>query len=180
MKGTIFNSLADFVIETFGVAAWDTCVEKLNSSNQGIYTSFESYPDEELLSLVDIACEAFKLDKKEVVFGFGKYLFGKLIEKHPGFISEDMDLRAFLKSIEDVIHVEVKKTYQGSYLPSFDYEDHQENILVMNYHSKRKLCILAEGLIYGASERFNEKIEIHHPKCMHDGTDHCRLEVEFL
>lgn len=177
MKGAIFISLGNFVEENFGIDVWNSFLDKLDSPNNGVYLSIENYPDEELFALVGIAAEALDLPAEKVVQTFGKYLFGQLAAKHPVFIQEGMSLKEFLISIETVIHVEVKKAYATNSLPEFDYEDLADNQLVMKYTSERKLCHLAEGLIEGAAERFNEPVEIKHPVCMHDGHDHCRLEV---
>ena len=86
-------------------------------------------------------------------------------------------MKRFLLQVDEVIHKEVKRINPDVYLPEFEYIDPAPNELIMLYRSKRKLCALSEGLIQGAANHFDTKVEIKHPVCMHDGHDHCRLEI---
>ena len=62
-------------------------------------------------------------------------------------------------------------------LPSIKCERIGDEQLVIDYRSPRRLCVLAEGLIYGAAEHYNTPIKIEHPVCMHRGSDHCDMRV---
>jgi len=177
MKGVIFNILEELVIETAGMQVWNDVLAATNS--EGIYTSGDSYPDEELFGLVGEICKALNMDLPTVVGIFGEYLFGQLDARHPMFVEQAPDLKSFLLSVDTVIHGEVLKLYQNPNLPKFAYSQHDDDTMTMHYTSPRKLCILAEGLIRGAAKRFNTDIEINHPVCMHHGADHCELKVSF-
>ena len=176
MKGVIFNVLEELVIETAGMETWNNILE-LTGSN-GIYTSGDSYPDKELFGLVGEICKALNMDLPTVVGIFGEYLFDQLDARHPMFVEKSTDLKSFLLSVDTVIHGEVLKLYQNPNLPRFAYHDTGDT-LIMNYTSPRKLCILAEGLIRGAAKKFATDVEISHPVCMHNGADHCQLNVNF-
>ncbi len=176
MKGVIFNVLEELVIETAGMDAWNNVLAA--TGYEGVYTSGDSYPDEELFALAAEICKVLNLDLATVVGIFGEYLFDQLDARHPVFVQQSSDLRSFLLSVDTVIHGEVLKLYQNPNLPRFSYRD-EGDTLVMNYTSERKLCILAEGLIRGAAKRFNANVDITHPVCMHDGAEHCQLNVRF-
>jgi hypothetical protein len=109
---------------------------------------------------------------------FGNYMLGRFADIHPEFFA-DHTAKSFLKSVHDVIHVEVRKLHPDVVLPEFTYEDPADNALVMHYHSPRKLCQLAEGLIEGAAKQFDIEVSIKHDICMHDGADHCELGLVF-
>ena len=143
-------------------------------------TAGESYPDEELFSLVGCISEKTGLAIETLVGAFGERLFKGLAERNPSFIKTESTLKGFLKSVHDVIHIEVRKLYENPNLPDFEYEDNSDNTLLMRYRSPRKLCILAEGLIRGAALHYDTRIDIKHPICMHKGSDHCDLIVRFL
>lgn len=175
MKGVIFNVLEELVIEKAGMEGWNNIL--LKAGSDGIYTSGDSYPDEELFGLVGQICEALNLDLPTVVGIFGEYLFDQLDARHPTFVKNSTDLKSFLISVDTVIHSEVLKLYQNPNLPRFNYIDAGDKNLTMHYTSPRKLCILAEGLIRGAAKRFGNEISIDHPICMHNGSDHCVFHV---
>ena len=178
MKGVIFNILEELVIDTAGITAWNAILETLTL--KGIYTAGQSYPDEELFALVGEISTRLNQPAADVVGHFGEYLFHQLNQRYPEFTTEQPDLRAFLKSVHDVIHVEVRKLYETPNLPTITCHEPSEDLLVMEYHSPRQLCILAEGLIRGAATHYKTPIEMTHPVCMHQGADHCDLVIRFL
>jgi len=176
MKGIVFTSFNDMVEEKFGLETWDKLINKVNPESQGIYTAGGTYKDAELIAYVNELAELTKIGQPELIEAFGLYLFPVLASKYPNFLQQP-SLKEFLKSIDKVIHVEVNKLYPEASLPTMTYEDPSPNELVILYRSPRKLCSLAIGLMRGAAEHFHNSISIREPKCMHHGSDHCRLEV---
>jgi len=179
MKGVVFNILADMVEETAGLEVWNDIVEQVSPS-KGAYTAAQSYSDEELFALVAAVCDKLQIPREDAIRAFGQFMFGQLASRYPVFVEQQPDLISFLKSVDSVIHVEVEKLYSSPHLPEFQYSEPRPGKLVMHYHSERKLCFLAEGLILGAAEHYGSKIELNHPVCMHQGADHCELEVEMI
>lgn len=175
MKGVIFNVLEELVIETAGMESWNAILAA--SGSDGIFTSGESYSDEELFAIVAEVCKALDMPAEKVIGIFGEYLFDQLDVRHPSFVAHANGLKDFLMSVDTVIHGEVLKLYTNPNLPRFEYQDRGDNELTMHYRSPRKLCILAEGLVRGAAKRFGQEITIEHPICMHNGADHCQLDV---
>ena len=71
-----------------------------------------------------------------------------------------MSLFPFLDCLEKYIHPEVLKLYPGAELPTFSSEMKNENEMLLNYMSSRKMSDVAIGLIKGASKYFKEDVEI--------------------
>lgn len=179
MKGVIFNVLEEMVVQQCGIQVWNEVLDETGDVD-GIYTSGDSYPDEELFALVETVCAKLDQPMATVVQAFGVFLFDQLAARYPIFVENEDNLRDFLKSVESVIHIEVKKLYDSPNLPNFTYDESDADTLLMQYRSPRKLCILAEGLIRGAAAYYDTEIEIGHDVCMHKGADHCDLKVRFL
>lgn len=177
MKGMVFNLLNELVENEFGFETWDAVLEKANPKSEGIYTSGAVYEDSEMVDLVTALSEELNTSVPDLLRAFGSFMIGKFAGMHPEFFQTSA--KEFLKSVHDIIHVEVRKLHDGVILPDFDYEDPGLQGLVMLYSSPRKMCHLAEGLIQGTSKHFETPIIIAHTACMHDGQDHCRLELEF-
>jgi len=178
MKGIVFTLLADMVEENFGLEAWDALLSK--TGLDGIYVSTESYDDEELFKLVGAAHEATGIEVNDLVKAFGKFSFSKFQKMHPDFCDPEYSLKQFLLTVDQVIHVEVKKLHPDAMLPSFDYVDESDSELTMLYNSPRKLCMLAEGLIAGAAEYYKTEYELTHDECLHEGHDHCKLHLTMV
>lgn len=178
MKGMVFTMLGEMVEERFGIDTWDDLIDITDPASGGAYVATDVYPDEELLAYVTAMSERFDIPAKDLVFAFGEYLLARFVGIHPEFFDGHI-AKSFLKSVHDVIHVEVRKLHPDVVLPHFDYEDDVDNELVMLYRSPRKLCALAEGLISGAAKHFDERIDCVHDICMHTGSECCRLELKF-
>lgn len=178
MQGSVFTCFSDMVIDGLGMMAWSELLDEVKPESGGVYTNNQSYADEELFALVGAFCKKTNMPVTDAVTAFGKYLFTSLYRAAPAGVKQVDDLIEFLLMVDSVIHVEVKRIYPDAYLPEFTYEKTDDpNKLVMLYKSKRKLCHLSEGLIAGAAEQFGSECTITHDVCMHDGADHCRLEL---
>lgn len=178
MKGVVFNILEDMVTEQGGLLMWQKVLDK--AGVEGGYTAVSTYSDDELFSVVGAVVEELNVPAEEVISAFGVYMFGQLARRYPVFTESCSDFFSFLESIDSVIHLEVKKLMTETNLPSIRCTRESDTQLLMDYRSPRKLCILAEGLIYGAAEHYGCKIKIDHPVCMHKGADHCDLQVSLI
>ncbi len=178
MKGIVFTILCEMVEEQFGYDVWDQLIETTAPASEGVYVSTGAYPDSELLNYIAAMSESTGLDAQVLVRGFGNYMLGKFAAMHPEFFANH-DARSFLKSVHDVIHVEVRKLHPDAVLPDFTYQDAPAGGLTMIYRSPRKLCALAVGLIEGTAAHYDTTIEIAHPVCLHTGGTYCRLELDF-
>jgi len=175
MKGIVMNLLAEFVEQQLGMAAWN---ELLSSTGYaGSYTSAETYPDEELLTLVQQVSQQTQIPVDDLIFQFGRFMFPEFVQRYPELVNPSSELIPFLLTIHDVIHVEVKKLYPDAQVPHFEYEQENPHHLKMFYHSGRKLCRLAEGLVDGAARHFDTTYSLEHEVCMHRGASRCELVV---
>jgi hypothetical protein len=102
-----------------------------------------------------------------------------LAERYPVFFAGHASALPFLLTLNDIIHVEVRKLYPGAEVPQFDFETPQPGVLVMRYRSARSLCWLAEGLIEGAAEHFGERVDISQPVCKMRRDPVCVLSCSF-
>jgi predicted hydrocarbon binding protein len=131
------------------------------------------------MAFVTELSEITKVEVPALVKTFGEYLFIHLYNSSPSNLSHINNLKDFLLSIDGVIHKEVKRVHPKAYLPTFKYNETPNGDLIMFYQSKRKLCHLSEGLIFGAAKHFQQSIKISHPECMHDGAERCKLIISF-
>lgn len=177
MKGIVFNLLNEMVEEEFGLAAWEQILD--DAQSKGIFVATETYHDNELLSLVASAEKVSGISANELVRSFGAYMIPKFAQQYPGFFERHNDVKEFLLTVDQIIHVEVRKLYPDAGLPEFTYQDFNDRDLTMLYRSPRKLCTLAEGLIDGAAKHFDQTYTMQHDVCMHRGSDHCELNMRF-
>ena len=78
----------------------------------------------------------------------------------PHFFNNVESTFDFLDTIDRHVHIEVKKLYHDAELPSFETKRISKNEMKMFYRSGNPFACLAEGLIEGACEHFNEVITV--------------------
>lgn len=178
MKGMVFNIFTEMIEEKFGFDMLDQLIENTKPQSAGIYTSGETYPDEEIIAYVGELSRLTDIQVSDLVTAFGQYMMQQFSKSHPQFL-EGKTAKEFLLDVHDTIHVEVKKLHPDVITPHFTYEEPAPDKLIMYYSSPRKLCHLAEGLIAGVAEVFNTSIRQQQTQCMHSGDEHCRFELEF-
>jgi len=178
MKGAVFNLLNELVEEKFGFSAWETMLQETGCD--GVFVSSQTYEDGLLFELVGAAHKLTEIPVWDLVHTFGQYMAPAFARDYPVFFENQKSLKSFLLTVDRTIHVEVRKLYPEAHLPEFDYKDEADDELTMIYRSPRKLCALAEGLIQGSAEYFDERYELKHDVCMHQGADHCELQLRFL
>ena len=175
MKGIIFQLLEDVVVDAYGEATWDELLDA--AGLDGAYTSLGSYDDAELTALVAAAAEKLSLPDGEVLRWFGQRAIPGMARRGPEFFTAHQTTVAFLLSLNDVIHPEVRKLYSGAFCPHFVFTSPPDGSLTIGYRSPRQLCDLAHGFIFGAGDYYGESLVVQHRACMHDGADSCLIAV---
>lgn len=170
MKGIVFTEFFEMVEQKFDYEMVDSLISTTDLPSGGIYTSVGTYSHTEMVNLVVNLSKQTNIPLPDLLRTFGGYLFKTFTKTYHHFIKNAPDSFTFLASIHDYIHVEVKKLYPDAELPHFDIIRPDENTLVMNYSSARKMSDLAYGLIEGCLEYYNEKVLITKEELAEDGS----------
>lgn len=159
MKGLVFTEFFNLVEDSFGEEVSDQIIEDSidELSTEGSYTSVGNYDYKELVSLVVSLSQRTKLPIPSLIKTFGKYLYKVFFKKFPIFFENKNNVFLFLTSIDNFIHVEVKKLYPKAQTPKFSFIK-EGNTLFLLYESDRPFADLAEGLIEATVENSSEKI----------------------
>lgn len=175
MKGIIFNLLEDVVVDAYGETAWDGALEA--AGLDGVYTSLGNYGDAELADLVSAVGSALSAPDDDVLRWFGQRAIPGMVKRWPGFFTPHLQTIPFLKTLNSVIHPEVRKLYAGAHCPHFGFTSPSEGSLLIGYRSPRKLCGLAHGFILGAAEHYGEALSVGHLECRDEGSERCLIAV---
>jgi hypothetical protein len=175
MKGLVFTEFIEMVEGKFGDEMVEDIIELSNLESGGAYTSVGTYPHEEMVSLVSNLSLKTDIPIETLLTVFGKYLFGVFETKYSAFFTHIKTGFDFLETIENHIHIEVKKLYPDAELPTFKTTRLDENTLEMIYSSERKMSALAKGLIEATFEYYQENINIDQEVLNSEAT-----EVKFL
>ena len=175
LKGVVFNLLEQVVSEEAGEAAWEQAVAE--SGVEGAYTSLGTYSHGELAGFADSLSAQLDLDPDETVRWFGQRALPKLAATYPQLFESHKGTLAFLGTLNDIIHPEVRKLYPGADVPVFDYRLVESDRMLMGYRSRRGLCFFGHGLIEGAGTHFGENLKVAQTTCEKRGDSECVFEV---
>jgi hypothetical protein len=145
----------------------------------GSYTSLGSYPDDDLVRLVRAASAEMGWSVPETLRWFGRESMPLLADRYPQFFTPHVTTRAFLLTLNDIIHAEVRKLYPGAHVPVFDFDTSSPELLVVGYCSERRMCALAQGFTEGAADYFEETVAFEHAACTHRGDSKCVFHLRF-
>ena len=177
MKGILFNLAEEVVSDAYGPDTWDELLR--TSSIDGAYTSLGNYPDAEFTRLVGAAVTVMKLSEAEIVRFVGAGAIPLLAQRFPEFFEPHRSTEAFVLTLNEIIHPEVRKLYPGAEVPQFEFDHDARGDLLVTYRSARKLCALADGFIRGGAGYFGESVAVDHLWCMHRGDESCQLRCSF-
>ena len=156
MKGEIFNLLEAFVVAQFGEVVFERILERSHErlTTREAFVGPGTYPDQDFMTIFLEATLQTGVSAGVAQFEFGRFCFPRLVSKLPKGMIASAGARDFLKSIHEVIHVEVRKIYRDAEPPNFTYAEPDAKTLVMTYRSRRGLFDLVEGLIAGCAEYY--------------------------
>jgi hypothetical protein len=132
-----------------------------------------------MLEILRVTTNKLGIQTATILRLIGQYTFGQLANRYPNFVEPYDDAKKFLMTVDGIIHVEVRKLYQETQLPVFQYYDNAQDLLTITYYSKRKLYSFMEGLIEGVAQHFAVKIHQNHEIFEKDGEEFFNLNLKF-
>ena len=171
MKGVIFCEFLDLVEEKFGLEMVDQIISSSDLESQGVYTAIGTYSFSEMLQLLQHLSERTGISTDNLLLVYAEHFFGVIEDSYPGLLATYKDPIEMISSIEDHIHVEVRKIYPEAELPTFKVIEKTKNSLILNYKSSRAMHHFGLGLMNKTFEYFNSTASIVLEKIKEDGTE---------
>lgn len=175
MKGIVFTEFLEMVEEMFGLETVDNIIEGANLKSGGIYTSVGTYDFIEMQELLTRLSKVKNIPINDLIYTYGLYFFKILLAHHPDIFDRYENPLLFIASVENHIHVEVRKIYPGAELPSFGILVQENNYLEIIYTSERAMYMFAKALIQKSFEYYNKDVKINYDLLKADGT-----QVKFM
>ena len=175
MKGIVFTEFLDLVEEKFGLEMVDDIISQSKLESEGVYTSIGTYSFSELLQLLQNLQTKTGISIDNLLLIYGEHFFSVIETNYKDLLSSYNDPIEMLASIENHIHVEVRKIYTDAELPTFIIKEKTKKTLILIYKSSRSMHHFGLGLMNKTFEHFNSKATIILEKIKRDGT-----EVKFI
>jgi hypothetical protein len=175
MKGIVFTEFLELVEDKFGLEMVDNIISSSELESEGIYTSVGTYSFSEMLQLLEHLSHNTGISIDNLLLVYAEHFFSVIEDSYPGLLATYKDPIEMISSIEDHIHVEVRKIYPDAELPTFEVVEKTDTSLVMIYTSSRAMHHFGLGLMNKTFEHFNATATIALEKIKEDGT-----EVRFI
>lgn len=170
MKGIVFTEFLEMVEKKFGYATVDAIIEESNLPSEGSYTSVGTYDYGEMVLLISNLSDKMNLPIPELLRSFGGYIFDTFLKSYPSFFERSENSFEFLESIDNHVHIEVKKLYPDAELPRFETNRVSDDTLEMIYSSTRKMGEFAIGLIEKTMAHYGEPMVMNSQILESDGS----------
>ena len=170
MKGIVFTEFLELVEDKFGLEMVDRIISSSELESEGVYTSVGTYSFSEMLQLLQHLSENTGISIDNLLLVYAEHFFSVIEKSYPGLLATYKDPIEMISSIENHIHVEVRKIYPDAELPTFEVIEKTENHLVMDYTSSRAMHHFGLGLMNKTFEHFNSTATIELEKIKEDGT----------
>ena len=175
MKGIVFTEFLDLVESKFGLEMVDKIISQSELESGGAYTAIGTYRFSEMLQLLGNLSNNTGISTDNLLLVYGEHFFSVLEESYPGLLNTYTDPIELLASIENHIHVEVRKIYPKAELPTFIVEEKTKSSLILIYKSIRAMHHFGLGLMNKTFEYFNSTATIVLERTKKDGS-----EVKFI
>lgn len=166
MRGVVFTELIEFVEDVLGFETADKMIADAKLNNDGAFTQGGNYPFSELSKLLISLTKITGKSKDDLLFIFGEHLFSVLVRLYGRSIKEIGSSLDFIATVDQYVHVEVRKLYPDADLPVFETLEKNDNLLILNYKSEKKMEAFAHGLIKSCGKYFKESLDISYEKTL--------------
>jgi hypothetical protein len=171
MKGIVFTEFIDLVEDKFGLEMVDKIISASTLDSDGVYTAVGTYSFSEMLQLLQHLSENTGISIDNLLLVYAEHFFSVIEKSYPGLLATYKDPIEMISSIENHIHVEVRKIYPDAELPTFEVEHKTEDSLVLIYKSSRAMHHFGLGLMNKTFAHFNATAKIDLEKIKEDGTE---------
>lgn len=174
MHGIIFAEFEKFFTLAQGAEQWQKLLAEAQLPDR-VFMAVGTYPDADLMKLVQGASVETKRPVAELLEAFGEFTTPTLFSMYRTVIAPEWRTLDLVENTERVIHKVVRT--RGGTPPVLNVQRQDATHLVVTYGSQRKLCALARGIIRGIAKHYREAVSITEPTCMLAGAKACRLKV---
>ena len=169
MHGTIFSLLKRYVQTQYDHSTWLKLVEAAGLTSAD-FSHKEVYPDEHLYAIVGQAAEATGIPASELHEKFGEYLVPDLMYMYQKYLKPEWRTLEMLEHTEHTMHYQVRKEHPENSPPVLQVQRLNDQEVLINYVSPRRMGGLAVGIVRGLATYFDEadRIDVH-PTTSEDG-----------
>lgn len=178
VHGSIFLLLKKFVENNYSADTWIKLTETAGTPPSS-YDIHKNYPARELFALISTAAYHMGFSENDLKEKFGEYLVPDLLCMYKSHIPPSWKTFEMLLYTEQVMHKAVRNEASGANPPVLHISKVNDNTLIIDYYSKRKLASLAIGIIRGIAKFYKESERVQIIPKSNPDDERVQIRVEF-
>jgi hypothetical protein len=182
MHGSIFLFLKRFVENSMNYSAWVNILHSEGLSQRAAepYRMNQVYPISELLTIMLAAALQQGIAYGEFQRRFGEFLVPDLLLVFKRFIDPSWSTYEMLLHVGSHMHGGIRRENERTNPPPLHVTAVGRKLLVIDYHSKRRMSGFAIGIIKGLAAHFNEGDKVRVLPTTEPHAERVQIRVEFL
>lgn len=178
MHGSIFVFFRKFVENTFSPDFWTKRVDDAGIPDAE-YAITKRYPTNEIFKLLQSISVATGISHHELQEKFGQHLVPDLLTVYGKYVDPSWKTYDLIKHTEAIIHKAVRIETEEANPPILNISPVSENLIIIDYHSQRRMSSLAIGIIKGIAKYYNEEKEISVKSTTGLDDERVQIRIEF-
>ncbi|MCE3280626.1 MAG: hypothetical protein K0S44_2817 [Bacteroidetes bacterium] len=178
VHGSIFILLKKFVVNTYTDTTWLE-LNRMAGTSERVYEMNQSYPLHEMDSIVSTAATHIGLSESDLKEKFGEYLVPDLFNLYKQYLNPGWKTFETLENTEKIMHGAVRSGGSAN-PPVLNVSRVNDQLLYIDYYSKRKMGSLAIGIIKGIAKYFNESDQIQITSMSNPNDERVQIKVKFI
>jgi predicted hydrocarbon binding protein len=170
MQGTLFGLVKETLEGEYGEGMWESLVAACERNgawqiggDDGHRRTGEPLPDD--------------LPSDALICWLGRRAVPRLASAYPTLFRRHENLRSFIRAFGRGLPSAGVRVQVTS--PAFSCFDAMDGELIVAMNGPTRVCALAEGVIAGAADFYDEAVTVEELKCVHRGDNRCVLRVRF-
>ncbi|WP_426062121.1 heme NO-binding domain-containing protein [Hymenobacter sp. B1770] len=155
MHGSIITLLKRYVQTQYDHSTWVKLVE-LSGLDKIEFDHKTVYPDEHVYALVGRAAEMTGIPAEELHEKFGEYLVPDLMYMYQKLVRPEWKTLDMIEHTEMTMHKQVRQEHSKNAPPVLEVTRINENELMIEYVSPRRMSGLAVGIVRGLANYYDE------------------------
>lgn len=179
VHGSIFFLLKKFVNNKHPGNTWELLNKKAGTDHIN-FSVTENYPIKVMNELVQHASKMTGIAENILMEQFGQYLVNDLFVLYAAYIRPEWRTYDIILNTEPVMHGAVRKLNSTANPPVLHVTKVNDKVLIIDYHSRRKMGSLAIGTIKGIAEYYNETESLTITPMSDPGDERVQIRLDFM
>lgn len=159
VHGSILFLLKKFVNQRLPPGSWEQLAIKAHLEESSLELT-KAYSLKTIETIVNGVSEMTGLAAEKLKEKFGEHMVPDLFQMYKHYLQPEWKTYEVLLKTEEVMHGAVRKLNSTAYPPILNVSKNSEEVLLIDYYSKRKMGSLAVGIIKGIARYYGEEDKV--------------------